>query len=920
MLLLRCSGVPRCSQAQVLVPPQQPEVPSLRPDPTRVLSLCPGHPQNGQVSPGIPRGPQVSPALIPLPQGAPALDALGRTRGFLMSSPAVPHPNTPGCPPQVSSPLSDWIPVLGRPQVRRRSLGVSRGGVSGGGVHFGVPGGHGWGVTLGSQKTPSVSCPPSPLFPSPSLKDEQKLLRGGLQGPPGLGLPIKASAGTALWHPRTPREGGSHLWGGGHLQGTLCPGCVWGAHSGVSWGTLDFCPALGQRWGQGGSGTGQERNRGIGLCWAQQGCTGLYWAVLGKVSSAGALLGVPMEGHPQMEDRHPTNGPPAMSPVELRSLWALRPGSWGVRDGRAGARRSCQPRQGLPGEVWGAHPRRRHPGLRDKERSGTAWTPWPGGLFQPQGDLGVLGMELRGLQWQHCPARTPSTHHIHWYWQHPLVPAAPPPHETHGTPGPQCSVSSPMAPVGLLGLPSDCSCALLDVAPHMSLLSPRPRSLCPTVHVPLILLSLMPLSPGPCPYGHVPSAPLLLMAPSPCHPTLRTLSASSPRAEDSLGGHWTQGVTTGNSGSALCPLSPHRGLHHHLPLLRLQQSQDPGGHWDPPGPLWTTLDLPKHPDPPTTHLLPFPHLPWAWGSWWGTLLRFAPTPVACPPRPLPQVFWVMMCWGCPPPRAPRVFWVPVIFRCWRRRHRVTPPRHPPTSPLVTRCHPGVHPHRPPFPWKLPGRHRNRGNMILPKSPRKAPRCGSPECPPAPPKGAEEASNRFGGQRGSGCTPNMTEPPPQACAIAMGKLRHGQGDPRLQSPWGRLGGGSTVGVVLGGVLVGFPRRDPGRVCGISVKFYLFFRGSQGGRDEFGGFGMCCAVGCLGCLGIKVQVYQDNRFWGAWAIGLQVFGIIMGGFWILGGQSFGGVWVPGFGVPGFQCREAGVPGGRGLGVLRFEGAEV
>lgn len=43
-------------------------------------------------------------------------------------------------------------------------------------------------------------------------------------------------------------------------------------------------------------------------------------------------------------------------------------------------------------------------------------------------------------------------------------------------------------------------------------------------------------------------------------------------------------------------------------------------------------------------------------------------------------------------------------------------------------------------------------------------------------------------------------------------------------------------------------------------------------------------------------------------------------VLGCHSFGDVWVPGFGVPVFQGREAGVLEGRGLVVLSFEDADV
>lgn len=53
-----------------------------------------------------------------------------------------------------------------------------------------------------------------------------------------------------------------------------------------------------------------------------------------------------------------------------------------------------------------------------------------------------------------------------------------------------------------------------------------------------------------------------------------------------------------------------------------------------------------------------------------------------------------------------------------------------------------------------------------------------------------------------------------------------------------------------------------------------------------------------------------------MGFQGFG----GGGVLGCQSFGAVWVPGFGAPVFQCREAGALEGRGLVVLRFEGAKI
>lgn len=95
-----------------------------------------------------------------------------------------------------------------------------------------------------------------------------------------------------------------------------------------------------------------------------------------------------------------------------------------------------------------------------------------------------------------------------------------------------------------------------------------------------------------------------------------------------------------------------------------------------------------------------------------------------------------------------------------------------------------------------------------------------------------------------------------------------------------------------------------------------------------------LGCLRCWGIKVQVYQDNRVLGCLGYrvlrfgGVEVAGIWgywgwileFGGAGILRCQSFGGVWVPGFGVPVFQWREAEVLGGQGLVVLRFEGVEV
>lgn len=289
----------------------------------------------------------------------------------------------------------------------------------------------------------------------------------------------------------------------------------------------------------------------------------------------------------------------------------------------------------------------------------------------------------------------------------------------------------------------------------------------------------------------------------------------------------------------------------------------------------------------------------------------------------------------------------VIFRCWRRRHRVTPPTSPPTSPPVTRCHLGVHPHRHPPAGSFQGRHRNRGNTILPKSPPQRTQIWVTQmCPPALPRGAEEASGvRSGGRHerdsgGSGVQgspPNMTEPPPRACAAAMGKLRHGQGDPGLQSPEGE--GGTTRGAggvpwrgwFWGGSRGVSPEGDPERVCGISVVplgaggevLCELCGGSQAGRDEgggpesvwgrlCGGFGVRCAAG--GC-GVGVSRYRCLRITGCWGLGcrgcryLGLLGVDSG---VWGRIDFG---VPGFGIPVFQCREAG-----GTWGPRFGGAEV
>lgn len=165
-----------------------------------------------------------------------------------------------------------------------------------------------------------------------------------------------------------------------------------------------------------------------------------------------------------------------------------------------------------------------------------------------RGQQEVMGVEPRGL-WHRQPCQdTQHRHHQapsnHWYRQHhlrtgPMAPQAP-----------QCCVYSPMAPRD-------------SQAPHVSLLSPWPCSLCPTVHAALVPLSLMPSSPGPLvPMATSPvspcsplCAPVLPMVPTPCHPTLRTLSAPNPSAQrkprDRVGGHLAQ---CHHRGQWLCPL------------------------------------------------------------------------------------------------------------------------------------------------------------------------------------------------------------------------------------------------------------------------------------------------------------------------------------------------------------------------------
>lgn len=225
----------------------------------------------------------------------------------------------------------------------------------------------------------------------------------------------------------------------------------------------------------------------------------------------------------------------------------------------------------------------------------------------------------------------------------------------------------------------------------------------------------------------------------------------------------------------------------------------------------------------------------------------------------------MLCWGCPPTACPPGYFGcrcvaltrQVIFRCWRRRHRVTPPpRHPPTSPpchpLSPRGAPTPAPPRPPPRWKLPGQApEQRGTRHSPNCPRKGLRCGSPKCPRRPSQGCLGGLGRFGGggtghKRDSGeagSPPNVTEPPPQACATAMGKRRRSQGDPRLshRGAGGRNrgdGGGSRRDWFWGGSRWVSPEGDPERVCGIPVVplgpggevLCEFFGGSQVRGEE------------------------------------------------------------------------------------------
>lgn len=69
-------------------------------------------------------------------------------------------------------------------------------------------------------------------------------------------------------------------------------------------------------------------------------------------------------------------------------------------------------------------------------------------------------------------------------------------------------------------------------------------------------------------------------------------------------------------------------------------------------------------------------------------------------------------------------------------------------------------------------------------------------------------------------------------------------------------------------------------------------------------MRCAVGCLGCLGIKVQVYQDNRVLGCLGYRvLRFWGVEVAGIW----DYYG--WILDFGGPEFQgCLGAGIWGTR------------
>lgn len=176
------------------------------------------------------------------------------------------------------------------------------------------------------------------------------------------------------------------------------------------------------------------------------------------------------------------------------------------------------------------------------------------------GALGAAAPALPGPPsahqcWHHQLPSTP------WYWQHPCHtgPMAPT--------APQRSVCSPMAPMGLPGPPSPCSCALLDVAPHVSLLSPWPYSLCPTVHVPLVPLPLVPPSPVPLvPMATSPVSPVSLSVPPRCpwspplspHPEdpecFQPQSPEGTQSQGQRGGTRDSGCHCRGSASALCPL------------------------------------------------------------------------------------------------------------------------------------------------------------------------------------------------------------------------------------------------------------------------------------------------------------------------------------------------------------------------------
>lgn len=239
-----------------------------------------------------------------------------------------------------------------------------------------------------------------------------------------------------------------------------------------------------------------------------------------------------------------------------------------------------------------------------------------------------------------------------------------------------------------------------------------PLSMYPLFPCPLCPPALSPLSPWPHPQcppfpslcPHAAHGPLLY------HPTLRTLSASNPsaqrepRARDSVEGHGTQGVTAGavpllsvpspgDTGrarsfvpSSLCSPSPSSAPAAAEPRLQRapgRPAKHPGSlappdlPWQhPEPPSWTPLTPLERPDcsdppgppstspniltPQTIHSLPSLHLPWVWGSWWGTPSRFTSTPVACSLSPLPRGILGDGVLGVPPHRVPpRVFWVPV---------------------------------------------------------------------------------------------------------------------------------------------------------------------------------------------------------------------------------------------------------------------